>query len=400
MPAHTDSRTARKPRERAESVREQFRQRFRTVPRIYRAPGRVNLIGEHTDYNDGYVMPAAIDLSCWIAVAPRQDNKLLVYSDNFEESVELKLDDPYAHSHQHWSDYVLGTAIVLKSAGYEIRGADILISSDVPVGAGLSSSAALEVTTGFALLDSSGQPVNLQHLALACQRAENEFVGARCGIMDQFVACQGRPGSALMLDCRSLDFQVVPLPKDVRIVISNTMVKHAIASGEYNLRRRQCEDGLRLLSALLPEVSALRDVALEDLEKYRPEMPILIYQRCHHVITENQRVLAATSALEKHDLDELRQLMAESHRSLQHDFEVSCRELDLMVELANQIEGVWGARLTGGGFGGCTVNLVATAVVPQFQKHITKAYSQHTGVLPEIYEVTASKGVERCEPDS
>ncbi len=369
-----------------------FRQRYGTQARMYRAPGRVNLIGEHTDYNDGFVMPVAIELSVWVAIAPRDDRKLVVYSENFSERAEIELDEMDSRPRRHWSDYVQGVAFMLQKAGYALRGANMLIRGEVPIGSGLSSSAAIEVATGFALLENSRLPVDRVELAKLCRRAENEVVGARVGIMDQFVSCCGQTGQALMLDCRSLDYRLLPIPPDVRLVICNTMVKHDVASGEYNTRQAECEEGVRGLSPRLPHVRALRDVRIEELDRYRSDLPQTIYKRCRHVVTENARVRYATTALEKADLATLGRLMAESHLSLKNDYEVSCPELDLMVELASQVEGVYGARMTGGGFGGSTVNLVDKRSVADFRRSVANAYEKTTGLSPQILTSAAAGG--------
>lgn len=362
--------------------------------RIFRAPGRVNLIGEHTDYNDGFVMPAAIGFSTWVAIAPRDDRQVSVFSENFSERVEFDLDDQSLRALGHWSDYVKGVAVVLEQAGHRLRGGRLLIRGEVPVGSGLSSSAAIEVATGYALLENSRIPIDRVALAKLCQRAENEFVGMRCGIMDQFIACCGQAGKALLLDCRSLAYRLLPLPEEARLVICNTMVKHELATGEYNTRRAECEAGVRHLAHALPGVRALRDVTLADLALHGGDLPEVIYRRCRHVVSENERVLEAAAALEGGDLAGFGHLMNESHRSLRDDYEVSCAELDVMVELARKETGVYGARLTGGGFGGCTINLVATENVEQFKRAVAQGYEEATGLIPEIYVCRAAEGAE------
>jgi galactokinase len=262
----------------------------------------------------------------------------------------------------------------------------------VPLGAGLSSSAAIEVATGYALLDASGLAVDRVQLAKLCQRAENDFVGMRCGIMDQFISCYGREDHALMLDCRSLDYRYLPLPGDVRLVICNTMVKHELASSQYNTRRAECEEGNRHLAERLPGVRALRDVTLEELETYGHGLPDIIYRRCRHVISENARVIDAAEALERGDLERFGGLMSKSHLSLRDDYEVSCAELDLMVELSRRVEGVYGSRMTGGGFGGCTINLVEAEKTDNFVREVSEGYKRATGRVPEIYVCTAARG--------
>jgi galactokinase len=360
--------------------------------RLFRAPGRVNLIGEHTDYNDGFVMPAAIEYSTWVAVALRDDRKLSIFSENFSELIEFDLDDASRQANGHWSNYVTGVALVLEQAGHHLRGASLRISSDVSIGSGLSSSAALEVATAYALLANSGHNIVRTCLAKLCQRAENEFVGARCGIMDQFVSIHGAAGKAMLLDCRSLEYKLLPLPDEARLVICNTMVKHELARGAYNERRAECAAGVQRLARVLTGVKALRDLTESDLELNGNELSEVIYRRCRHVISENARVLEAASALELSDLDRFGQLMNESHRSLRDDYEVSCAELDLMVELAQQARGVYGARMTGGGFGGCTVNLVKSESVEEFKHVVAEGYEKTTGLAPEIYVCSAADG--------
>ena len=363
-------------------------------PRSFRAPGRVNLIGEHTDYNDGFVMPAAIHLSTFVQVWPRADRKLQIRSENFDDEIEFDLDEPNPTPRKHWSDYAVGVAVMLERAGHRLHGARLQIRGEVPVGSGLSSSAAVEVATACALVANSELTIDRREVALLCQRAENEFVGARVGIMDQFVSLFGEAQRALLLDCRSLEFKLLPLPDTVNLVICNTMVKHELASSAYNERRAQCEAGVRHLARFLPNVKALRDVTVDDLEQYGRDLPAVVYRRCRHVVTEDARVLAASEALEQHDLHRFGWLMAESHRSLRDDYEVSSSELDLMVELAKTAEGVYGARMTGGGFGGCTVNIVDVQYVEQVTSFVARQYEHITKLKPEIYVCEAANGAE------
>lgn len=393
---------------RAHAFGQRFVQRFGTSPRIYQAPGRVNLIGEHTDYNDGFVMPAAIGFYTQVAVGPRHDRKLVIYSENYSEQVELDLDHLPAAPAGHWSDYVIGVMKMIQWSGKKLEGSDLLVDGNVPQGAGLSSSASIEVAMGYAFLDLSNRAadritidentigkkkIDRTKLALLCQQAENEFVGARCGIMDQFVASHGKRGHALLLDCRSLEHRQLPLPDDVSLAICNTMVKHSHAGGEYNQRRAECEAGVRGLSKYLPKVRALRDVTPEDLEAYGHELPDVVMRRCRHVVSENARVLQAAAALELGDLRAFGKLMLASHRSLRDDFEVSCYELDLMVELAEKVEGVYGTRMTGGGFGGCTIALVRSDCVEAFRRMVGGGYERSTSCKPEIYICSAADGV-------
>jgi galactokinase len=375
-----------------------FMEQFDSEPRVFRAPGRVNLIGEHTDYNDGFVMPAAIDFATFVAAAPRQDRMLVLRSENFNEERVFNLDEADPRPMRHWSDYVRGVAIVLEHAGHRLRGANLLIHGEVPLGAGLSSSAAIEVATALALLNVSAKLLSPLDVALLCQRAENEFVGMRCGIMDQFISCHARPRHALMLDCRSLDFRAVPLPANVRLVICNTMVKHELASGEYNKRRADCEKGVKLIRRSIPTVRALRDVNVEQLRNLSNHMPAVIARLCRHVVSENVRVEEAATALENGDLNRLGRLMADSHASLRDDYKVSCVEIDSLVEIASSQPGVFGARMTGGGFGGCTINIVAEEHVERFVGAVREEYEIKHFMKPAVYVCTASDGAGEVTP--
>jgi galactokinase len=376
------------------TLEQQFRSIFGAEPRFYQAPGRVNLIGEHTDYNEGFVLPAAIGLHCWIAASPRTDQRLVIHSDAFAETREVDLsrndkDMVVAHT---WSDYPCGVALYLQRAGFQIRGANLLIDSEIPIGAGLSSSAAVEIATACALLDLSDSPIERIQVARLCQRAENEFVGARCGIMDQFISLHGQRGHALVLDCRSLEYELLPVPQYARLVICNTMVKHQLASSEYNRRRAECEEALRLLSTRISGLHALRDVTMAQLETERSMLPEILWRRAYHVVSENERVLEAAAALRARGVEDFGRRMNESHNSLRDFYQVSCPELDLMVELACQQEGTYGARMTGGGFGGCTINLVDAKHTDNFRLQVASAYEKAMRLNPEIYVCSPDHG--------
>ncbi|MGO4871303.1 MAG: galactokinase [Roseiarcus sp.] len=374
-------------------LKDRFRQEFAGEPRLYRAPGRVNLIGEHTDYNDGFVLPAALELCTWVAAAARPDRRLRIQSLRLGAAIEFDLDDPAPSPRRDWSDYVRGVAVMLAQAGHRLVGTNLLIDSEVPIGSGLSSSAALEVSTGYALLDLASVAVDRTRLALACQRAENEFVGMRCGIMDQFVSCHGAAGHALLLDCRSLTFRLAPITPSVRLVISNSMVRHELAAGEYNLRRAECERGVALLAPSMPGVRALRDVSMAELMAHATALPELTFRRCRHIVTENDRVLRAGAALDAGRVEEFGRLMNASHVSMRDDYEISCRELDILVELAWDVEGVLGSRMTGGGFGGCTVSMVRADAVERFRASVAAGYFAATGITPEILVCSPGDGV-------
>lgn len=373
-----------------------FRKVFHRPPSLVtRAPGRVNLIGEHTDYNDGFVMPAAIEFATWTAIAPRPDRMLSVHAGNRNEFVAIDLDAPGAPRQRHWSDYVRGMAVELEHDGTALQGADLWFAGNVPDGAGLSSSAALEMSVGLALLRVAGIPVDRARLALAGQRAEHHFAGTQCGIMDQFISAHAQAHHALLLDCRSLEFRLAPLPKTLRLVLCDTGVKHELAGGEYNTRRAQCEEGVAFLRNYLPGIRALRDVTPDQLLEFAGGLSHVVQQRCRHVVQENQRVLRFAEALQSGDAAELGALMEASHASLRDDYEVSCPELDLLVARACGAPGIVGARMTGGGFGGCTVNLVQAHDVDAFQAYMTQSYQRQTGRTLRVVTTDAAAGA--CE---
>jgi galactokinase len=350
---------------------------------MFAAPGRVNLIGEHTDYNDGLVMPVALDRFTRVLLTRRTDRRLVVHSQTVGKTAEASLDA--LAPRQDWSDYVFGIAALLQQAGIAVRGAELVISSNVPVGAGLSSSAALEVATAKALLATTDASLDSVALAQLCRRAENEFVGARVGIMDPYVALHGRPRHALLLDCRSLTHQLVPIPAGITLVVANTMVKHALAGSEYNKRRADCEAATRALASRLPHVRALRDVSSAQLEQHATVLTGVEHKRARHVVSENERVAATAAALTRGDIAALALLFSASHRSLRDDYEVSCAELDALVDAAADAPGVRAARMTGGGFGGCTVNVVDENCVDAFKAAVAASYQQRVGRAPEFY---------------
>ena len=378
-----------------------FQKRYERGARFFRAPGRVNLIGEHTDYNEGFVLPMAIDRSTVVAASARDDRRVRIYSLNLDEEAEFDLDRPGAKRRGVWLDYVEGVARALEErTGERLSGADLALASDVPVGSGLSSSAALEISAGLALLSVSGVAVDRVQLALAGQQAEHEYVGAMVGIMDQFIAAMGRAGHALLIDCRTLE--ATPIPFDtssVEVAICNSNVEHELASSEYNARRAECERGVQVLREVLPGVRALRDVSVADFERHEEILPEPIRRRVRHVLTENERTLQATEALRSGDLDEMGRLMDRSHRSLRDDYEVSCGELDALVEIAGNFGGCLGARMTGGGFGGCTVNLVRRDALADFKQVIAAEYKRATNRETTIYVSEAGDGAKEVSTD-
>jgi galactokinase len=369
--------------------------RFQAEPAIFVAPGRVNLIGEHTDYAEGFVMPAAIDFATLAGISPRSDGKIVLYSENYKEERSFDAAALPATASKHWTDYPMGVVAILTGEGHKIPGFSMSLWGDVPLGSGLSSSAALEVVTALAVLSLIGASYPGPVLARLCQRVENEFVGANCGIMDQFISANGEENHALLLDCRDLSFKLAPIPADVALVIANTMVKHSIAGGDYPTRRRESEAACAVINSHRGNVPFLRDATLEDLEKWGHEMDPKSLMRARHVISENLRTVAAEKALEKGDLAEVGRLMAEAHWSYSKDFEGSCAEADAMVELGQDIPGLIGARLTGGGFGGCTINLVERSQAKAFAEELGKRYAAKTGIVPQIHICHASEGAHR-----
>ena len=360
---------------------------------LARAPGRVNLIGEHTDYNGGYVMPMAIDRDMRIAFRPADDDVIEIVSLDMNETVSVPINAIDPGRIPDWAKYPLGVAIVLQKEGHELKGLRAVAKGDVPIGAGLSSSAAFEVAAGMALMTASGHRINRQKLAVVCQRAENEVVGMRCGIMDQFASLMCRKGRALFLDCTTLDYDLVPLKEDeASIVVCNTCVKHELVGSPYNERRRQCAAAFKLLQRRFREIETYKDVTVEMFLTHAGNLEETIRKRGHHVVTEDSRVLAAADALRAGNLVHFGIMMDASHESLRDDFEVSCEELDAMVECARAAPGTYGARMTGGGFGGCTVNLVPNGRVDVFCKQVRACYEGKTGVKPEIHVCRASDG--------
>jgi galactokinase len=371
----------------------EFRKLYGSVEglRVFRAPGRVNLIGEHTDYNLGFVLPVALDLATYIATAPATDGKLEIFSE--QQGVAISLEAGGIREAQRtgaWTDYPIGVAKELIRAGFPIEAASMLVRSTVPEGAGLSSSAALEVSSALALLH--GRSLPPLDLARLCQRAEVQFVGMPCGIMDQYISIFGRERSAVEIDCRSLEHRDVKLPDDVAFIAVNSMVKHALAASAYRERVQECATAVELLGQRFPMVASLRDVSPEQLESANQMLPPVIARRARHVVTENDRVHAFVAASGASDLAAMGRLLIASHRSLQHDYEVSSAELDFLVDTAIAIDGVYGSRMTGGGFGGCTVTMLRPDAADRFRSSIARAYEERFHVTPRTYDCRPSKG--------
>ncbi|MGB9111376.1 MAG: galactokinase [Acidimicrobiales bacterium] len=369
-----------------------FHERFHRDPAVVVAPGRVNLIGDHTDYNDGFVLPAALQFTTWAAASERRDRSVTIESLTHRRSATFELDDAAPRPRRNWSDYVRGVAIALRERGIRLVGVDVIFDSTIPVGAGLSSSAALETSAGLAMATVAGVDIDKQLLARAGQWSENRFVGVRTGIMDQYTSSFGAAGKALLLDCRSLQSRLVTIPSNARFVVANTMSRRALAAGAYNTRREQCEAAVAILAKEHPQVTSLRDVTLEMLLASADSMPPVLFKRAHHVVTENARVVAASSALEEGDLESAGALMNLSHESLRDDFEVSSRELDTMVVIARSLAGVYGSRMTGGGFGGATISLVEEARAGEVVGALSDRYAESTGVAPSVFIAEPSEG--------
>lgn len=373
-------------------VVEAFEAEFGTRPQfLVRAPGRVNLIGEHTDYNEGFVLPMAINRSVWIALQPRADVQVRVRSLEFGSTQEFDL-SAFSPGDTLWSEYIKGTAWALQQAGHTLRGWQGVMVGDVPIGAGLSSSAALELATARAFAAVSDLAWQPKEMALLGQKAENQWVGVNCGIMDQMISAAGQEGHALLIDCRSLDTKVVPLPSQARIVVLDTATRRGLVDSAYNERRFQCHEAAAFFGA-----KALRDVSLQKFEACAAGLDSTTRSRARHVITENRRTLAAVEAMGQDDARTLGQLMNASHASLRDDFEVSSQELNLMVDLAQSQDGCYGARMTGAGFGGCAVALVKSATVDTFAAMVARHYQEQTQLHPSVYICQATNGAELIE---
>jgi galactokinase len=359
--------------------------------RVFRAPGRVNIIGEHTDYNLGFVMPMALDLATFVGTAPSADGKLRIHSEFAKETREFEVGRLREATRQgHWTDYPIGVAHELLAAGYSIEPANLLIHSTVPEGSGLSSSAALEVSSALAFLQ--GRQIAPLELARLCQRAERQFVGMPCGIMDQYVSVFGREHAAVEIDCRSLSHRYVQLPENAAFIAVNTMVKHALGASAYRERVQECAAAVEAIARQFPNVASLRDVSPEQFKVVENLLPPIVARRARHVVTEDDRVERFMAASAQGDLAAMGKLMLESHASLQNDYEVSCAELDFLVYRAMTVEGVYGSRMTGGGFGGCTVTMLRPDAADRFREEIARAYEERFQITPRIYECRPSAG--------
>ena len=382
--------------QRIDQLREAFGRIFGDTSNtsIARAPGRVNLIGEHTDYNDGYVLPIAIDKDVFVFFRPNGSASVNIHSLNYAQTASFALSDEKPDPAVQWLRYPFGVAKVLHDhSGGGVRGIDAVIDGTVPLGGGLSSSAAIEVAFALAFCTASGIQLEKLQMAKLCQRAEHQYAGVKCGIMDQYVSIFAEKDHAVFLDCRNLTHELVPFRTDaVKLVVCDTGVRHTLAGSEYNVRRAQCEEGAAYFARLMENVKNLRDLTPEGVKALGADLNPTVLQRCRHVVTENARVLEAIKALRRRNIYTFGVLMSASHDSLKNDYEVTCKELDLMVNIAEEQKGVFGSRMTGGGFGGCAISLVAIEQVDAFCKTITKQYEAATKIHPHIYVVSAEAG--------
>jgi galactokinase len=375
-------------------VKAAFQSRFQGSPSlVVRAPGRVNLIGEHTDYNDGFVLPVAVDRAAWLAVSPREDAWTTVRAIDMRNDEQSFPVNRVPSSDGGWADYPKGVVWALLERGLKPVGINAVLTSNVPVAAGMSSSAALEVAFAFAWNQLSGFGLSLPDIALLCQRAENQYVGVNCGIMDQMISACGKAGHAMMLDTRTLERSYFSMPEGIAIIVADSMVRRALTGSEYNLRRSQCEQAVAILQEHLTGVTALRDVTVNQLVEFEEMLPDVVYRRARHVVTENARVLQVSRDLNEGRIADVGKLLIEGHHSLRDDYEVSIPELDTLVEAAVEVDGCYGARLTGAGFGGCIIALADEQAVPDVEAHLNRVYEETYGSQPTVYVTRPDNGV-------
>jgi galactokinase len=379
------------PQEQLGKIVETYRQRFNEIPSsIVTAPGRINLIGEHTDYSEGFVLPVAIDRNVTLAFTPRADKAIQVYSIDFDQELVVHLDN-IQRGNGGWKEYVMGMGWALMNAGYALNGWQAVVAGNIPIGAGLSSSAALEVAIGKTFCLASNIDLPPASLALLSRKAEAEWVGVNVGIMDQLISAAGKEGHALLLDCKTLDYEYVPIPKEITLVVLDTMTRRELTKSDYNARHEEVKQASSLLG-----VQFLREATPQLVEKNRTHMTSTIYRRARHVVTENQRVHAFSIAMRNNDISTMGQLINASHESLRDDYEVSSSELNLIVELAQKQPECLGARMMGAGFGGCALALLATDQVERFTENVSSLYRSQTGIEPNIFIVTSADGVGEC----
>lgn len=368
-----------------ERLRKKFRELYGQEPIVVAAPGRVNLIGEHTDYNEGFVLPGAVDKRMYVAIAAVSEPAITIYANQFKESFTFNPEENLQPV-SGWMNYLLGVTHHIKAAGKTVGGAQVLIDGDIPVGAGMSSSAALCSAYGFALNELFNLGLSRMELAFIGQKTEHTFVGVKCGIMDQFASLHGKKGHVMKLDCRSLEYEYIPFDfPDHKIVLVNSMVTHSLAGSEYNVRRQQCEEGVSIIKKSHPAIKSLRDVKLDMLQQHQHDMSSVVFDRCWYVVTEEERLISGCEALQHGDLDTFGKLMIATHNGLSKQYAVSCTQLDFLAERAGFIEGVVGSRMMGGGFGGCTINIVHTEMVDSFKEKIQQSFEGLFKVTPEVY---------------
>ncbi|MFA6977905.1 MAG: galactokinase [Ignavibacteriaceae bacterium] len=373
-------------------IEKKYKELFDDEPLLFRSPGRLNFIGEHTDYNLGFVLPAAIDKAIYFAISPRTDITCKLFAADLNDEYEFSLEN-LSKSPKDWANYLIGVVDQLIKAGYDLKGFNCVFGGDIPIGAGLSSSAAIEAGLAFALNHIFNLQIDKLSLVRLAQKAENEFVGVNCGIMDQFINVFGESGNALRIDCRSLEYELVPFDyENISVVFFNTNVSHSLASTEYNLRREECNKGVEVIKKDFPTVTSLRDVNSEMLEAFKLKMEPLTYRRCKYVIGENERLLEACDALKVHDLGTFGSLLYQTHEGLSRDYEVSCPELDFLVEAVKEFPAVYGARMMGGGFGGCTINIIENEAVDGVTSLIAKKYKERFNREATVYVTKISAG--------
>jgi galactokinase len=373
-------------------IKTKFKEVYNKEPYMFRSPGRVNLIGEHTDYNMGFVLPAAIDKSIYLSITTRDDDQCKIHALDMDDYYECSLDN-LEKSGKHWPDYLLGVVDQLNKGNHKIKGFNCVFGGDIPIGAGLSSSAALEAGLAYALNNIFNLGIDKLSLVKIAQGAENEFVGVRCGIMDQYINIFGKRGNVLRIDCRSLEKDYFPFDyKNISIVLIDTKVSHSLASSEYNQRRKECSSGVKTIQKAYPEIESLRDVSLDMLDEFKNIMDPVIYKRCKYVVEENVRLIKACDALSVHDLNKFGTLMYKTHDGLSRDYEVSCKELDYLVEILKDNENVYGSRMMGGGFGGCTINLIEKQSVETISREVKEKYMKKYGIEANIYVTQISGG--------
>lgn len=373
------------------NLQQVFRDRFQKEPLVIGAPGRVNLIGEHTDYNNGFVLPGAVDKRIYVAIAPNNTDTVNVFANQFGESFSFNING--IEPRTGWMNYLLGVTYHIQQKGKQIGGVDVLIDGDIPVGAGMSSSAALCSGYGFGLNELFNLGLSRMDLAFIGQKTEHTFVGVKCGIMDQFASLHGKEGHVMKLDCRSLEYEYIPFEfPNYKVVLVNSMVSHSLAGSEYNVRRQQCEEGVAILKKHYPHIASLRDVEPAQLVQHKDEMSPVVFDRCSYVVYEKERLLAGCEALKNNDLAKFGQLMYATHEGLSKKYAVSCTELDFLAERAQTIPGVVGARMMGGGFGGCTINIVQTDAVDYFKQKIQEAFNGLFKKTPDVYVTAIQDG--------